>query len=203
MKSAMRLAILLTGCLILAPLSGYTQTRGYAAGLAGITFQSESDAVVGGEIGLTGNENVDLYAGVTAMRNVLAPEVQDALDELGERSSIITGQTWKYSSSMRAVVAAAGVRIHGAFDSWLRPYVAGGAGVANLKFKLTQSGPGATADDLAEVLGVESAATKFYLEAGGGLESTSGPFFLDLGYRYAHVDQFDISRVYLSVGRRF
>jgi opacity protein-like surface antigen len=176
-------------------------------GIVGVTFQSESDLVLGGEIGGNVHPNLEIYGGVHLLRNVLPTDAQDSLDDLSDLLTATTGTLWDFEAEFRAVTVAGGVKYRVPTGTVVRPYVLAGAGVANVTFKIEEVDLGDVTEEILAELGEEDATlSKPYFELGGGVEFPAGKLFLDAGYRYGRVvdaGDLNISRVYFGVGARF
>src|SRR5262245_3606561 len=102
------MSTLALGCWVCAwPGEVSAQERGHVAGVIGVTFQTQSDGVFGGEIAGNIHPNVQIYGGVNLMKNVLPRSVQADLDELGQALTTTTGIPWSFSASARAVTGVA------------------------------------------------------------------------------------------------
>ena len=170
------------------------QDRGFAAGLLGVTFQSETAAVFSGEFGGNITPAVAIYGTVGRMQDAMPNDIQDVLDLLG------TG----VEASVPALFVMGGVRA-GAPAGPIRPYGVFGAGLAHLSANIEFLGQDVTAlveDEIGESL----TSNEFAFEIGAGVTIPAGSkAFVDAGYRYTRITGADInvSRVYGGFGVRF
>lgn len=186
--------LVVAAMLVALPLSASAQERGFAAGHVGVTFQSETALVFGGEFGGAIIPGVAVYGGVGRMQDAMPNDIQDVLDILG------TG----VEASIPAFFAMGGVRA-GMPTGPIRPYGVFGAGFAQLSADFEYLGRDITAlveDELGESL----SETEFAFELGAGVVIPAGSkAFVDAGYRYMRITGSDInvSRVYGGFGVRF
>ena len=201
------ISTLVLGCWVLAwPSVVSAQERGHVAGVVGVTFQTQSDGVFGGEVAVNVHPILQLYGGVNLMQNVLPRSVQADLDELSQGLTTATGTVWDFNASARAVTGVGGVRLRLPTGSAWRPYALAGAGIANLKLKVSEIDLGDITDDVAQELGADASTTRPFLELGGGLEIPVGALFIDAGYRFGRIvadDGLNMSRVHFSIGANF
>lgn len=184
----------LAAMLIALPLSAFAQDRGFAAGHVGVTFQSETALVFGGEFSGTIMPGVAVYAAAGRMQDAMPNDIQDALDILG------TG----VEASIPAFFVMGGVRA-GMPTGPIRPYGVFGAGFAQLSANIEYLGRDITAL-VEEEIGETLSDTEFAFELGAGVMIPAGSkAFVDAGYRYMRITRSDInvSRVYGGFGVRF
>jgi opacity protein-like surface antigen len=170
------------------------QDRGTAAGHVGVTFQSETAAVFGGEFGVAIVPMLHIYGAVGRMQDALPNDIQDFIDLIDDR----------INASLPALYVMGGVRAI-APSGPVRPYVMFGAGFAHLEGKFEFNGRDVT-DEVEEELELELSSNEFAFELGGGLMiPVGGSAFVDSGYRYTRINGADInvSRVYGGFGVRF
>lgn len=180
--------------LFVFPSSSVAQDRGFAAGLAGVTFQSETATVFSGEFGANVTPVVAVYGTVGRMQDAMPNDIQDVLDlfDLGVDASI------------PALFVMGGVRA-GAPTGPIRPYGVFGVGITHLSASFEFLGENITSlveDELGESL----TSNEFSFELGAGVMiPVASKAFVDAGYRYTRINGVDInvSRVYGGVGVRF
>jgi hypothetical protein len=203
MKRFVLAAILL--CLSAVP--AHAQGAGRISAIGGVTFQTVTDALVGGELGANLHPNLEVYGGVNFMRNVLPRNIQTDLDNASAALTLATGNVWQLKGDIRAINAVGGVRYRmGAFRS-LRPYALAGGGLANIKLRLRETDLGVMPQNILEEIGLnDSTQTKPYLELGGGIEVPAGALVFDAGYKFGRIvgnQNVNTSRVYFGVGAKF
>jgi opacity protein-like surface antigen len=170
------------------------QDRGFVAGQVGVTFQSETAAVFGGEFGGNVTPAIAVYGTVGRMQDALPNDVQDVLDILGT----------DVEASIPTLYAMSGIRA-GAPTGAIRPYGVFGAGIAHLGATINYLGRDVTAlveDEIGESL----TSNEFAFEIGAGVMVPAGSKgFVDAGYRYMRITGADInvSRLYGGFGVRF
>lgn len=191
-RYALPLAALLLGFVVSA--DAFAQDRGFVSGQVGVTFQSETAAVFGGEFGGYVTPAIAVYGNAGRMQDALPNDIQDVLDILG------TG----VDASIPTFYAMGGVRA-GAPTGSIRPYGAFGAGIAHLGANINYLGHDITAlveDEVGESL----TSNEFAFEIGAGVMIPAGSKgFVDAGYRYMRITGADInvSRLYGGIGVRF
>lgn len=170
------------------------QDRGTVAGQVGVTFQSETAAVFGGEFGVAVAPMLHIYGTVGRMQDALPNDIQDVIDLIDDRVNL----------SLPAVYAMGGARAIMPSGP-ARPYVVFGAGLAYVGLRAEFNGIDIT-DDVEDELGEDLTTSEFAFELGGGLMIPAGSrAFVDAGYRYTRINGVDInvSRVYGGFGVRF
>lgn len=182
--------------------------RGYAGGIAGLTFGSEVDALFGGEAGFNVAPDLFVYGSANHMRNVLPTSVQNDLDAVSQLMTVLTGVPWEFSATLRAFTVSGGMRYVVPTSGSVRPYVQGGLGVASLRFRVTEIDFGDMTDDIIADGVIDSeTATKFVVELGGGVQIPLGSTYIDAGYRFGRINEADaplnFSRAFAGFGVRF
>ena len=168
----------------------YSQTseRGFVRGLGGVTFGTETGAMVGGGGGVSINEYFDVIGEFGWMQNVLPSELGNQLDDLATLITLIEGVPVSLDAKVPAVYGFGGVRGNFPTGNRVTPFVEGGVGVGHI-----------TLDLKAEVLGIDISReveeelgdtddTQLLLAVGGGVNiaATSNVGF-DVGYRYFRI----------------
>jgi hypothetical protein len=208
-------SVLLAIALLCLSVPSFAQTQsgprtgGYIAGIGGMTFGTESDAVFGGEVGIEATRNITIYGTMGRMQNVAPKYINDMLDVVSGLVTLETGEVVSLKAKMPTLFGIGGVKYRVPTSSSVRPYVLAGGGFGSIKGKVSEAHYG----DLTEILIAEGdfqrsdlEATKFLFELGGGLEIPVGPMYVDAGYRFGKfvgVDDLNVSRAYAGVGYRF
>ena len=149
-----RWVVLALGCCVFAlPTMASAQDRGHVAAVVGATFQSATDGVFGGEVAANVLPNLQIYGGVNVMRNVLPQSVQGDLDDLSQALTAETGAVWKFNAAARAVTGVGGVRLRLPTGNKWAPYALAGAGIANVRLKITEIDLGDITDDVLADIG--------------------------------------------------
>lgn len=183
------------------------QDTGRVSAIGGITFQTQPDALLGGEFGANLHPNLEIYGGVNFMRNVLPRSIQTDLDRLSDILTEETGNVWGFRADIRAFTGAGGVRFRVPTRTSFRAYMLAGGGLANIKVRIRERDLGEMTEDLLNEVGItDTTDTKPYLEVGGGLEFPVGALLFDAGYKFGRIvgeRNLNTSRVYFGVGARF
>jgi hypothetical protein len=179
---------------LVLPSTSLAQDRGFAAAHLGVTFQSETAAVFGGEFGANIIPGVAVYGTGGRMQDAMPNDIQDLLDLFGT----------DIEASIPAFYVMGGVKA-GAPTGPIRPYGVFGAGFAHLAANFEFRGRDITSlieDEIGESLTTNEFA--FEIGAGVMIPIGAGAFF-DGGYRYTRINGADInvSRVFGGVGVRF
>jgi len=205
----MRTTFAVLVCAVLAPGLAVAQsdTRSYVMGNGGVTFGTETAPMFGTQFGTNLSSRLQLYAGGGYYDNVLPGSVQTDVDRVAEALSVVTGVPWEFDAKARALCVSGGARYLFDTGSAIRPYVAAGAGFANLKVKVTEVDLGDVTEDLVEEGLGESTMTKPLIEFGGGVAvPIGGHLYLDAGYKFIKIidaDDANISRAMVGFGVRF
>src|SRR5687767_3518603 len=156
---------------IAAAAPAFAQEGSRVTAIGGITFQTQSDALLGGEFGANLHPNLEVYGGVNFMRNVLPRNLQTDLENISTALTLATGNVWQLKGDIRAFTAVGGVRYRMAARRNIRPYALAGGGLANIKVTFRERDLGVMPQEILDQIGVnETTDTKPYLELGGGFE---------------------------------
>jgi hypothetical protein len=176
--------------LMLAPRLAAAQTAApdaqiYAGGLVGVTFGTETGAMLGGRVGFRVARNLHLFAEVGRITDVTPKEISDQIDEL---LNIIPAEI-PVTLDVRfpATYFAGGVR-WSQTRGRVGPYVEAGVGVGHITpaVELTIEGVDFS-DELRDEIG-DASATEFLLVICGGVNFTFSPVVsLDAGYRFSRM----------------
>lgn len=203
MNRFMLAAILL--CVSAVPALAQENNRVSAIG--GITFQTATDALLGGEFGTNLHPNLEVYGGVNFMRNVLPRNLQTDLRNISAALTQATGNEWQLKGDIRAFTGVGSVRYRMAPHKNFRPYALAGGGVAHVKVTLRERDLGVMPKEILDQIGInETTDTKPYLELGGGFEVPVGKLVFDAGYKFGRIvgdTNVNTSRVYFGVGAKF
>src|SRR5918992_3418239 len=165
MKRIMLAAVVL--CVSAIP--AFAQENNRVTAIGGITFQTQTDALIGGELGTNLHPNLEVYGGVNFMRNVLPRNLQNDLDRLSAQLTEATGTVWMFKADIRAFSGAGGVRYRVPMVKNLRPYLLAGGGLANIKLRFRETDLGEMPQEILNQIGItDTTQTKPYLELGGG-----------------------------------
>jgi hypothetical protein len=193
--------------LCMSAVPAVAQETGRISALGGVTFQTVTNALMGGEFGINLHPNLEVYGGVNFMRNVLPRNIQTDLDNASVALTLATGDIWQLKGDIRALTGAGGVRYRMASFRNVRPYALAGGGLANIKLTLREVDLGVMPQDILQQIGLnDSTDTKPYLELGGGIEVPAGALVLDTGYKFGRIvgeQNVNTSRVYFGVGAKF
>ena len=183
------------------------QENSRVSAIGGITFQTTTDALVGGEFGTNLHPNLEVYGGVNFMRNVLPRNIQRDLDAISAVLTETTGNLWALKGDIRALTGVGGVRYRMAPRKNFRPYALAGGGLAHVKVTFRERDLGVMPQAILDQIGIlDSTDTKPYLELGGGIEVPVGRLVMDAGYKFGRIvgdTNVNTSRVYFGVGAKF
>ena len=84
--------------------------RGYALGVGGVTFQSETSGLFGAEFGGDVARDLRVYGQVGHMINVLPHEIQDELDEAADELTFLTRTRWQFDGKLPSTYFGGGVK---------------------------------------------------------------------------------------------
>jgi opacity protein-like surface antigen len=182
--------------------------RGYALGVGGVTFQSETSGLFGAEFGGDVARDLRVYGQVGHMINVLPNEIQDELDEAADALTFVTRARWQFDGKLPSTYFGGGVKYLVPTGGPVRPYVLGGVNGAHFKASVKEIDLGEMVDDLIEggYLNEEDVkATRAGYEAGGGVSVGVGSIQIDAGYRFLSFPgtQINVSRFVFGFGGRF
>ncbi len=124
MKRLVLAAVLV--CVSAAP--ALAQEVGRVSAIGGITFQTQTDALLGGELGFNLHPHLEVYGGLNFMRNVLPRNIQHDLDAISAVLTETTGNVWGIKGDIRAFTGVGGVRYRVPMQRQVRPYLLAGGG---------------------------------------------------------------------------
>ena len=203
----MKRFILAAAVLCVSAVPALAQENSRVSAIGGITFQTQTDALLGGEFGTNLHPNLEVYGGVNFMRNVLPRNIQRDLDLISAVLTETTGNVWGFKGDIRAFTGVGGVRYRVPMQKNLRPYVLAGGGLANVRVRFRERDLGVMPQEILDQIGInDSTDTKPYLELGGGFEVPVGALVMDAGYKFGRIvgdTNVNTSRVYFGVGAKF
>lgn len=203
----MKRFILAAAVLCVSAVPALAQENSRVSAIGGITFQTATDALVGGEFGTNLHPNLEVYGGVNFMRNVLPRNLQTDLENVSAALTLATGNVWELKGDIRAFTGVGGVRYRMPAHKNFRPYALAGGGLANIKVRFRERDLGVMPQEILDEIGInDTTDTKPYLELGGGFEVPAGALVFDAGYKFGRIvgdTNLNTSRVYFGVGAKF
>jgi hypothetical protein len=203
----MRRFVLAAAILCVSAVPALAQEARRVTAIGGITFQTQTDALLGGEFGADLHPNLEIYGGVNFMRNVLPRNIQRDLDLASALLTEATGNVWGLKGDIRAFSGVGGVRYRMPASANFRPYVSAGGGLASIKLRIRERDLGVMPEDILGQMGInESTDTKPLLELGGGFEVPVGALVVDAGYKFGRIvgdTNVNTSRAYFGLGAKF
>lgn len=173
---------------------------GYVQGFAGVLrAPDKTTGLFGGEVGFEVIDNLAVFGNIGFGLNIFP---DDELDALQDECDAVGADC---DATARLTFATGGAKYLFPTGTTVRPYAAGGVGVARRSVKIEADGDDIT-DDVEDLVG-ELSDTSGLLEVGGGIElAVGGNGMVDIGYRLMKVfeDDSDVGhRVYGGFGWRF
>jgi opacity protein-like surface antigen len=171
---------------------------GYVQGYGGLLrVPDKTTPVIGAEVGFEVIENLVIFGNVGFGLNVFPDDELDALQDECDFLDV------ECDATARLTFLTGGAKYLFPTGGAIRPYAAGGLGMARLSVKIE-----ADDDDITEdVLLGDPSSTDALLEVGGGIELPVGASGkLDVGYRLMKIfeDDSDVGhRIYVGYGFRF
>ena len=217
----MRSVVVVTmGMLALASVAG-AQTRagasdadhGYVEGVIQSAFGNVTSQSYGAEGGVTIRPNLQVFGEVGRVSNVATSQISAAAQTIASYLSQ-TQANVAFSVKEPAIFGMAGIKFTVPTGGAVRPYVLGGAGVANVKqdvaFTIGGTDVTSTLPSLGVTLGTDLSGsfTKPMLDVGAGAMWTpTARLILDLQFRYGRIFAEDgginVVRAGIGVGVRF
>jgi hypothetical protein len=182
----------------------------YVAALGGAVFDPRTTSSFGIEVGDIIGENIEAYATLSYFHDLMDTTLRRDLTLLNEALSSTTGRPWALSGRDRGIGFIVGAKFVGGTRA--RPYVGGGAGMLNLRRRITDPQVGdvtqATLSDFGiGDAGLAEGVTKPMIEGTAGIGVGVGVARVDVGYRYRRVFQLsqpmDFSQFAIGVGVNF
>jgi opacity protein-like surface antigen len=119
----------------------------------------------------------------------------------------LTRERWEFTVTAPAFFGTVGVRYLVPTGAAARPYLQGGVGFANVRFKVEEIDFGDVTDDLVDDGYLDDdQINKLAIELGGGVIVPIGRVYFDAGYRFIKLtdaENINISRAYAGFGVRF
>jgi opacity protein-like surface antigen len=190
------------------PIAKQRRYRGYALGIGGLTFQSETSGLFGGEFGGNVTADLQIYGQVGRMINALPKSFQEDVDNAASLLTYLTGDRWKFDAKLPATYFGGGVKYLVPTGTAVRPFAIGGVNGGSFKASVNEIDLGEVVDDLVDYGYLDEddvKATKFGFEVGGGLMIPVGAMQFEAGYRFMKfVDtEIEVSRFVVGFGTRF
>jgi opacity protein-like surface antigen len=179
-------------------VSAQSTGGGYVQGFGGFLHGSDATTpMFGAEVGFEVIENLAIFGNVGLGLNVFP---DDELDLLQDECDVIGVEC---DATARLTFLTGGAKYFFPTGAAVRPYAAGGLGMARLSVKIE-----ADDEDITEDVFVgDTSSTEALLEVGGGIELPVGSSGrLDVGYRLMKIfeDDADVGhRVHVGFGWRF
>lgn len=175
-----------------------TAGSGYVEGFAGLLrAPDKTSGLFGGEVGFAAIDDLTIFGNLGFAPNIFP---NDALDAFQAECSPV-----ECDAKARMTFVTAGAKYLFPTGSTVRPYAAGGVGVARLSVSLEADGEDIT-DEIEGIVG-ELSDTSALLEIGGGIElPVGGSGKIDIGYRLMKIfaDEIDLHhRFYGGFGWTF
>jgi hypothetical protein len=195
-------------------LANPVRQDGYLVGGAGIASGPHTGAVFSAEVAEKIGPVLQAYAAFHYFDDLMADATREELASAARQFEAITLTPWEFQGRDRGRTFTTGIKA--ALPGRVRPYVAGGVGVLNLKRIISERTLGDVSEGVraayalegAVVPAAQSTATRPMVEAGTGVGLILGRVYIDAGYRYRrafHVfgEAFDFSQVTTSLGIAF
>jgi hypothetical protein len=191
-----------------APQDGYLIAGG------GIAVGPHTGPLFSAEVGEKIGRALQAYVAFQFFDDLMTDSTRDDIAAAGQQFEALTLTPWEFQGRDRGRTLTGGVKA--AWPGRVRPYVAGGVGVLNLKRIITERTLGDVSEAFRTAYAVEagpvdnslSSTTRPLVEGGLGVGVIVGRVYVDVGYRYRrafHVfgDSFDFSQVMTSAGIAF
>ena len=188
--------------------------RGYIAAQAGAVSGPPTAVVFSVEYGERVHSDVQAYATLSYVENLMRRELRDDVRNLAALLSVVTNDPWDLRGRDRGVVLTAGGK-YLVGDEVVRPYVGAGAGIMNLKRTIVEAHLGNVTTAVFNDFNVgdgllslsASSVTTPLVEAIAGVAIGAGHTHVDVGYRYRRAfrlaDRLDFSQLSVGIGYRF
>lgn len=187
---------------------------GYLIGGAGLATGPRTGPLFTAEVGEKMGRAFQAYAAFQFFDDLMTDSSRDSLELAAQQLEAITLTPWEFHGRDRGRTFTVGVKA--AWPGSVRPYVAAGVGVLNLKRIITERTLGDVSGAFLAAYPVvagpadnaDAVTTRPLVEGGGGVGVIVGPVYLDVGYRYRrafHVfdGSFTFSQITTSVGMAF
>jgi opacity protein-like surface antigen len=185
------MSLMTVACAVPAQAQG-TDSRAYAAGIAGLAWTGSASApMVAGQAGVRIASHLFVFAEGGVIRDVLPAATRDELGLIGRLVALDAGSTDSPAGRLSAWYGAGGIRWMWARDRWA-PFVEGGAGVAALRLHVDPIGMTDSASlesDLRADDPDTADASRLLLLAGGGVTVLANRrWSVDAAYRYSRIN---------------
>lgn len=171
----------------------YDESRGYVAGMIGVTFGNKTSSIFGAEVGMKVGEIFEIFAEGGRMTDVTTSGTDAAAAAMGGYLGTLGKGSAIWSVKTPANYGAVGARYLFPMFGHFEPYVAMTVGVANVEKKTSFALNGTDVTGSLPSLGVQlgsdlnGRANKLLLTFGGGLRVPFGRLLLDIGGRYGRI----------------
>jgi hypothetical protein len=188
--------------------------NGYIAAIAGVSFETETNALFGVEYADQMHPNVRAYATFLYFDNLAGQTLRDGLNGLEDTVRRTTGRQVEFHARDQGFSLIGGAKVVAPLGR-VQPYVGAGAGAIKLQRTISERTLGDVTDAVAvEIGGIDGTVdpgtpSTFRPTAEGvaGVGVTAGEAYIDVGYRFQRifhtVEPVDIGQVALTVGWRF
>lgn len=176
--------------------------RSYVIGRGGVTFDTQTAPLAGVEVGGNLTSYLQAYGSFDWHRDVLPREIDDITGLI----SAIVGTDIDLRAP--AYVAMGGLKVI-APRGRVRPYGLGGVGYGRVNGKVEVEGEDVTGllDELGALDRDDIEFNKLLFEVGGGIAASTGPLYIDIGYRFRKFldtgEPVNVSGVYAGAGVGF
>lgn len=176
--------------------------RSYVIGRGGVTFDTRTAPLAGVEVGGNLTPYLQAYGSFDWHRDIAPGWVADVTDLI----SVIVGTD--FDMRFPAYVATGGLKVI-APRGRIRPYGLGGVGYGRVNGKVEVEGEDVTGllDEFNMLDRDDIEFNKMLFEVGGGIAASTGPMYIDIGYRFRKFvdtgEPVNVSGVYAGAGLGF
>jgi opacity protein-like surface antigen len=190
-------------------------SEAYVSALAGAAVGAQDSAILAVEYGDRVDDHVTAFANLTYFDDLMTDRMRSNLARASAMLAASTGSTWTFQGRDQGLALSVGAKVTGALGSNVRPYVGAGAGVVNLRRKITEPGLGDVTESFIKVFGLSdgniastsASVTRPLAEALAGINFVAGRTYVDFAYRYRHafnlVEPIHFSQLSAGIGVRF
>lgn len=169
--------------------------RAYLTAIAGAVVDTEFEhpaTAISGEYGERINRDVQAYATMSYVHNLMSNRMRDNLELAGAQLTQSTGLQWQFRGRDRGLAFTAGGKFLLPVNAAVRPYVGGGLGLVNLKRRIIERDLGDVSGAFFEMTGLndgvidagETSVTHPLGELIVGVGGPVGRAYVDVAYRY-------------------
>ena len=182
-----------------SPASGQDGPDGpparYLTGIGGAAFSVEFEeptAMFAVEYGERVHTDVQAYANLSYVTDLMSERMQQNLVLAGETLTVLDGILWEFEGRDRGMAFTVGGKFLMPITARFRPYVGGGLGILNLKRRISERDLGDVTDGFYGLTGLNdgvmdagaTSATKPLAEILVGFGGAAGRTYVDIAYRY-------------------